>query len=461
MNRHGIEDTIAAAATAPGESGIGIIRISGAGALSVAGAVFACPSGRSPASFKSHTIHYGWITDAAGARIDEVLLTMMRAPGTYTREDVVEINCHGGLLAMRRVLERVLESGCRIAEPGEFTRRAFTNGRIDLAQAEAVLDVIRAKTDAALKAGVAQLKGKLSSELGRVSSRLLEALAELEAGIDFCEEGVDARNDGLSAKVRECADRLERVLDGCRRGRVLREGIKTVICGKANAGKSSLLNALLREERSLVTPIAGTTRDTIEEVIDIRGIPVRIVDTAGILEPRDLVEKKALERTRRSIGEADLVILVFDGARKLDADDRLLMRRLKGKNVIPVINKTDLKARVDRDAIAASFGEPVGLCAKSGKNIHGLEEAVVQAVCKGTEAPFAGAVFLSNQRHIQAVKKIKKLVEEAGDCLDNKLPPEFCAQNIKDAVAMLDELLGRRFSEELLDRIFSRFCIGK
>jgi len=475
MQKYNLNDTIAAIATSAGEAGIGIVRLSGPQALKIADKVFFSKDGVKPSAYKTYTVHYGWIVGHMNSWpverlenfnrqtkiIDEVLLTVMRSPRSYTREDVVEINCHGGIVAMRAVLELVLENGARMAEPGEFTKRAFLNGRIDLAQAEAVLDIIRAKTDSALRLGVEQLKGEVSRRISQLRNILLEALSVLEAGIDFPEEELGI--GGLKG-VREALDKAEKeiksILDTARRGRVMREGLHVVICGRPNVGKSSLLNALLRQERSIVTPVPGTTRDTIEEIIDIKGIPVRIVDTAGILEPRDLVEKKAVQRSHKSIGAADLVILLFDGSRKICAQDKALIKRLKNKKVIAVINKIDLKQKIERGQILNDFKRTVDICAKKPANINLLEDAIASFVYKG-EINFNQPAIVSSLRHIRVLSSAQKLIAEAAKSSDNKLSPEFIAQDAKDALALIDELLGKRFSEDLLEKIFADFCIGK
>jgi tRNA modification GTPase len=458
MKLQNFDDTIVAIATAVGESGIGIVRISGKQALAVADDIFISRDGKKPSSFKTYTTHYGWIM-----KVDEVILTVMRSPKSFTREDTVEINCHGGIVALRKVLDLALEHGCRLAEPGEFTKRAFLNGRIDLAQAEAVLDIIRAKTDSALMVGIEQLKGHLSKELHKIRQAFLDSLALLEANIDFPDEEISASETKKIMNCLKTADNdLNRILASSKTGRVFREGISVVICGKPNVGKSSLLNALLKQERSIVTPVAGTTRDTIEEIIDIKGIPVRIVDTAGIIEPRDLVEKEAVERSKKYIHSADLVIMVFDASRQLEKQDDLLIRKLSGKATIAVINKMDLKPKLQRQKITKRFNCLVEISAKKMKNINLLEEAIADSVYKGkvrTPEP----VLVSNLRHIESIRKAQKLIAEAINSLDNNklLPSEFIAQDIKDALGHIDGVLGRNFSGDLLDKIFSKFCIGK
>ncbi|MFH1355338.1 MAG: tRNA uridine-5-carboxymethylaminomethyl(34) synthesis GTPase MnmE [Candidatus Omnitrophota bacterium] len=465
-------DTIAAVATPIGESGIGIVRISGKDALSIADKVFVSKDNRKLEVFKTYTTHYGFIIDPRKARriqhpgsntkyIDEVILTVMRAPKSYTKEDVVEINCHGGIVALRRMLDLVLETGCRLAEPGEFTKRAFLNGRIDLAQAEAVLDIIRAKNDSALKVSLEQLRGGLSKCINQIRGDLLDLLCLLEANIDFPEEGIEKVDlQEISQKINNLQIQLKKILDTSKQGRILREGVHVVICGKPNVGKSSLLNALLEQERSIVTSIPGTTRDTIEEIIDIKGIPVRIVDTAGILEPRDLVEKKSVSRSKRYIDLADLVILLFDGSERLSKDDEALIGKLKKKTVIAVINKNDLRQKIEKDKIAKKFKEVVGISAKKARNINLLVDAIANLVYKGRVAS-CEPVVVSRLRQIESIREAEKLVAEAAKSLDNKLSLEFIAQDIKDALLYLDQLLGKKFSENLLDKIFSEFCIGK
>jgi tRNA modification GTPase len=459
MGKEDLTETIAAISTPIGEGGIGIVRISGREALMIADKIFVSSRGK-PSGFSTYTIHYGKIVESLKV-VDEVILTVMRAPKTYTKEDVVEINCHGGIVALRDVLDLVLKNGARLAYPGEFTKRAFLNGRIDLAQAEAVIDIIRAKTDSALRLGLSQLKGGLSKEINKFRESILDILVQLEASIDFPEEEAHKLElKKLSVKIEEINANFKNLIESSRPARVLREGIHLVICGKPNAGKSSLLNTLLKEERAIVTPLAGTTRDTIEEIIDIKGIPVRIVDTAGIIEPRDLVEKKALMRSKEEIELADLVIVVFDGSKKLSNEDLLLIKRLKSKTVIAVINKIDLKQRIDRKKLALEFKQLVDISAKKSTNIAMLEKAIADLIYRGGILN-PESIMVSNLRHIQLVRKAQKNIAQAGESLDNELPFEFVAQDLREALGFLDEVLGKRFSADLLDKIFSEFCIGK
>ncbi len=473
MNLSDSNDTIAAISTPIGESGIGIVRMSGESALQIADRVFVSKNGKELSDFKTYTTHYGWIVKKSQIRrhkpqvekpeevIDEVILTVMRSPRSYTREDIVEINCHGGIVALRRALDLILENGCRLAEPGEFTKRAFLNGRIDLAQAEAVLDIIRAKTDSALQVGQEQLRGVLSNEVNRAREILLEVLSVLETNIDFPDEDISRADTHENMNKLKAADNLLKdILSSADYGRVFREGISAVICGRTNVGKSSFLNALLRQERSIVTPVAGTTRDTVEEVIDIKGIPVKIIDTAGIIEPRDLVERKAVQRSKRYIAMADLVILVFDGSRRLAKEDEVLIRKLKNKLVLCLINKMDLKQKIERDRLMRRFGCLIDISAKKNKNINLFEDALAGLMHHG-KIKSPESILVSNRRHIEKIKKAQKLIAEAANSLDNKLSPEFVSQDVRDALSCLDDMLGKSFSEDLLERIFSEFCIGK
>jgi tRNA modification GTPase len=458
--KNNLEDTISAISTAQGEGGIGIVRLSGRKALSTAGKIFVGSTKTKLKDFKSYTMHYGKIIDC-GIIIDEVILSVMRGPKSYTRQDVVEINCHGGIVALHKVLELTLKYGCRLASPGEFTKRAFLNGRIDLAQAEAVIDTIRAKTDSALKISLEQLRGGLSREINKIRQKLLDLLVVLEASIDFPEEDIPMQDLAkISLGLAAVDVQLNVLLSSASGGRILREGLYVVICGKPNVGKSSLLNALLKQERSIVTPVAGTTRDTIEEVIDIKGIPVKLADTAGILKPRNLIEKKAVKLSLRQISLADLVIILFDASNELNDQDRELIKKVKNKNVLAVINKIDLKSRIEKDEIAAGFSKVVMLSARSGKNLNLLEDALYDFVYQG-KRPNPELMLVSNLRHIHALWDAQKLVGQARVILADKLPVEFLTQNLKDTCVYLDKILGKDFSAELLDRIFADFCIGK
>lgn len=476
-----LDDTIAAIATSAGEAGIGIVRMSGKKTLEIADAIFVPKSGIPPSQCAGYTMHYGFIAgelrdeavcmresnkgnnNAGNQRnyIDEVLLTVMRAPKSYTREDMIEINCHGGMVALRAVLDLVLAKGCRLAYPGEFTRRAFLNGRIDLSQSEAVLDIIKAKTESALRMGVQQLKGVLSVQIKRIRKGLLDMQAVLEANIDFPEEEIDsAIGPEVVSGLGEVDESMKKILFSSQQARACREGVYIVICGMPNVGKSSLLNAFLKRERAIVTHIPGTTRDTIEEILDINGIPVVLVDTAGIVKPTDLLSKKAMQRTGHYVRRADIIMVMFDGSRSLSKEDESLFRKAVSKPAIAVINKIDLRQRINKGKIMDKFRRVVEISAKNSKNIDVLRKSIADLVSKDNIL-INDSVLVSNTRHIQALKKAQKRVARAKESAENGLSVEFISEDIKDAVGYLDEILGNKFREDILERIFSEFCIGK
>ncbi len=455
----GLEDTIAAIATPTGVGGIGIVRLGGPQVLSIADNVFR-PKGKiKPSQAEGFTVHYGWIVNTHNAIIDEVLLTVMRAPKSYTGQDVVEIGCHGGWAVVRAVLDIVLNAGARLAEPGEFTKRAFLNGRMDLAQAEAVLDIIRAKTEAFVRVSQHQLKGQLSDEIENIRGVLMSVYTTLEALINFPEDDIDAQtHDDVCKRLEDQNKRIQTLLANSHNGRLLKEGIRVVLCGKPNVGKSSLLNVLLKQPRAIVTDIAGTTRDVLEEEAQIRGIPLQLVDTAGILEPRDLIEQEAVKRSHLYIQSADLVLLVLDHSLPLQDQDRLLIEQLKDRPVVVVVNKCDLPSALDLTQV--SFEKLVKVCALQQQGIDQLEQAIVEAVWQGEGLDTQG-VLVSNLRHIQALKQTVVELEAAGGLMGEGLSLEFISEHIKAAVNQLDAVLGRNIDEDLLESIFSEFCIGK
>lgn len=461
MLQGSLTDTIVAISTPPGESGIAIVRLSGKEALAVADKIFLAKDKTKPSTYKTYTTHYGWIVEKKSEIIDEVILTVMRAPKSYTREDVVEINCHGGIVVSKKILELVLEHSCRLAHPGEFTKRAFLSGRIDISQAEAVLDIIRAKTDLARKLGVEHLKGGLSKRINQVREQCLNLLAIIEAKIDFPEDEIDnAQTREIHPLLENIHVRLKQLLANSQQGRLIQEGISAVICGRPNVGKSSLLNALLRQERSIVTSIAGTTRDTIEEIIDLRGVPLKIVDTAGIIEPKDIVEKKAVSRSQRYLGLADLVILVLDGSRPFSAQDRLLIQKIRAKPNLIVINKIDLTQKINKDYLLKHFKKVVEISCLKNKNIDRLEEEILRCIWQG-EIPTPEGYALTKLRQTQLLKKSLQHVIQARDSFKRNLSWEFVSQDLQDSLGLLDEILGKKFNAELLERIFNDFCIGK
>jgi tRNA modification GTPase len=456
------EDTIAAIATPWGEGAIGIVRLSGLQATAIVDKVFLAKNKKPILDSKTFSLRYGWIAGDRGVIVDEVVVSLMRAPKSYTREDVVEINSHGGARPLALILELVLANGARMAEPGEFTKRAFLNGRLDLAQAEAVLDIIRAKSDLALKNSLSQLSGTISRQIKSLRKNMLEILADMEASVDFSEEDISAVSlvsfqNRLFSVNAQLKDLIERGF----KGKIIRDGLKVVIFGKPNVGKSSLLNALLKQERAIVTSIAGTTRDTIEEYINIKGLAVQLIDTAGMLKHRNKIEKEALLRTRKALHECDLVLFVLDGSSALTKEDWTLAQQIKDKKVLVVVNKSDKKRRIKVPAMAANFSKPaIEVSALKGKNIEVLEEAIYRTVFDG--GPFAdeGAV-VSNARHMDILKKSLMACEAACATLAKKLSLEFVALDLRKAVDGLGALTGEVFSDKLLDVIFSKFCIGK
>jgi len=468
--RINLSDTICAISTSIGRSGIGIVRISGKDALTIADKIFVSKDGKKPSEFKTYTTHYGWILEKKPETpnpkpetVDEVILTIMRAPKSYTKEDIVEINCHGGIVPLRKTLELVLSEGARLAEPGEFTKRAFLNGRIDLSQAEAVLDIVRAQTDKALEIGLRQLKGEFSFKIKEIRQQLIEILANLQADIDFpleeiqtlSQEEVIKRLDSLIKKIKD-------LILSSQRGKILREGLSLVICGKPNVGKSSILNRLLREERAIVTSVPGTTRDTIEEIINIKGIPFRITDTAGILEPRDLIEKKAIERTQKAIKKADLILIVFDGSLPLSHKDKFLLKKIKNKNFVPVINKIDLKQKINLEELKEKMNSDgfIKISALKRKGLEKLEEEITKKVWRG-KVNLSEEIIVSNIRHIDALKRSFEALKRTERNILNSFSGEFLTLDLKEAIDCLGEITGETIQEDLLDKIFSEFCIGK
>ncbi|KXG44788.1 tRNA uridine-5-carboxymethylaminomethyl(34) synthesis GTPase MnmE [Tepidibacillus infernus] len=454
-------DTIAAISTALGEGGIAIVRVSGNEAIDIVDRLY---RGRKKLStVDSHTIHYGKLIDKCGQVIDEVMVTVMRAPRTYTKEDVVEVNCHGGLVSVRRVLDAILEEGARLAEPGELTKRAFLNGRIDLSQAEAVIDLIRSKTDKAMQLALKQVEGKLSRKIKELRQTLLEVLAHIEVTIDYPEHDVESvTHELLLSKTKEVKKEINYLLDTASQGKILREGLSTVIIGRPNVGKSSLLNTLIHENKAIVTEIAGTTRDIIEEYINIKGVPLKLVDTAGIRETEDLVEKIGVERSRKALEEADLVLLVLNFNQELSEDDLRLMELVQGLHVIVIINKTDLPQKIDLDLVKQKIPDArmILMSVIKEQGIDQLEETI-------SELFFAGQIqtedltYVSNARHISLLKRALQSIEDAIHSIEDWLPIDMIAIDVKNAWDLLGEIIGEAVSEDLIDQIFSQFCVGK
>jgi len=457
------EETIAAISTPFGESGIGIVRISGPLAEPIAQKLFKPKKNHS--YLISHHFNYGEIIDTQkGTPIDEVLLVLMKSPKTYTREDIVEIHCHGGYLILQKVLELVLKQGARMAQPGEFTKRAFLNGRIDLTQAEAVIDLIKAKTMTSLEIANQQLRGWLSKEMTELKSRLVEHLALIEAHIDFPEEEIEPISSaGMKRDLEGMIHQMEERVASYEEGKIFREGISCAIIGKTNVGKSSLLNILLREERAIVTPVPGTTRDVIEEVLNIEGIPVRLMDTAGLRKPLDSVELEGVKRTKERVTDADFVLLVLDGSRALDEDDMEIFKEIEGKKKVVALNKIDLPLRVSTEDLKSWFKEDpiVSISALKNEGIDDLKKAIYTSLIHRQVRSSPEHVIVANIRHKTALAKTKDNLSNTLKGLEEGTSLEFIAFEIRSALEALGEMVGETTNEEVLNRIFEQFCIGK
>jgi tRNA modification GTPase len=457
------EETIAAISTPFGESGIGIVRMSGSSAEAIARKLFK-PKRNQPCFF-SHHFHYGEIIDnQSGKAVDEVLIVLMKSPKTYTTEDIVEIHCHGGYLILQKVLELVLKSGARMAQPGEFTKRAFLNGRIDLTQAEAVIDMIRAKTAVSLEIANQQLRGRLNEELGRFKAGLIEDLALIEAHIDFPEEEIEPISlRKMEHGIRGMVQQLEGWVASYEEGRVFREGISCAIIGKTNVGKSSLLNALLKEERAIVTAIPGTTRDVIEEILSIRGIPVRLIDTAGLRRAGDSIEQEGMRKAKERLADSDFVLLMLDGSRVLDEDDEEIFEEVKGKKKVVIVNKDDLPREISVSKVGNRFmGDPiVSISALKGEGIDDLKKTIYTSLIQRDVRTSPEELIVANIRHKNALIQISDNLSNAMEGMVEGTSFEFIAFEIRSALEALGELVGETTNEEVLNRIFDQFCIGK
>lgn len=460
MTPHSINDTIVAISTPIGEGGIGIVRMSGPAALAIADDIFVPKGTGAPSSFASHTVHFGRIAHPV---IDEVLLTVMKAPRTYTKEDTVEINCHGGIQATKKVLELVMKKGARLAEPGEFTKRAFLNGRIDLAQAEAVLDVIRSKTDGALKVAIAQLEGGLSQEVNALRDEIVAIAAHVETSIDFTDEDPDTAADAeLGRRSAIVVERLEALADSYGEGAIFREGVLAIICGKPNVGKSSLMNLLLKRDRVIVSPVPGTTRDTVEEMISLGGVPVRLVDTAGIARGRDALEREGIRRSKGHIGMADIALFMLDATTGITPADRKILSLLKGRKKLVIVNKIDAgkKLTAQKAAAACPGDRVVAISVEKRTNIAALEKAVADLIWGGKFVQGEGAV-VSNARHKELLDKALANMVSVRRLFEEEASPELIAVDLREAIAHLGLMVGKAVSDDVLDRVFQRFCIGK
>lgn len=457
-------DTIAAISTPPGEGAISIVRLSGEQAISIADAVF--QSGKKKLiDVSSHTIHYGHIFDPEKYQMmDEVMVSIMRKPKTFTREDVVEINCHGGIVVVNQILQLVLRQGARLAEPGEFTKRAFLNGRVDLSQAEAVMDLIRAKTDKAMNLAINQLDGNLSRLIRQLRQEILETLAQVEVNIDYPEydDVEELTTRLLLEKANQVQKQIQALLQTAQQGKILREGLSTAIIGRPNVGKSSLLNHLLREEKAIVTDIAGTTRDVIEEYVNVRGVPLKLVDTAGIRETEDIVEKIGVERSRRALSEADLILLVLNQSESLTPEDKQLLDITSGNKRIILLNKTDLPSRINQeDLVPYLENEPAfPISVLTSEGLDQLEQAIADLFFGGNTGD-KDASYLSNTRHIALLEKAEHSLAEVIQGIESGMPVDLVQIDMTRCWDYLGEIVGDSVQDELITQLFSQFCLGK
>jgi tRNA modification GTPase len=460
------DETIAAVSTPLGEGGIGIVRLSGKDSVRIAAKIFRSPGNKRLKDLKSHRIIYGFINDpSTGKKIDEVLVSVMRAPHSYTREDIVEINCHSGMPILRKTLDMVLKRGARLAEPGEFTKRAFINGRIDLSQAEAVLDLIRSRTDESRRIALEQLQGGVSETITALRDRLTNVCADIEAYIDFPEDEIEAASEKeLLGLMRGIGKELRTLLKTYDEARFFREGLYTAIVGRPNVGKSSLLNALLKKERAIVTEIPGTTRDVIEECLNIKGLPLRIMDTAGIREVEDMAEREGVKRSLKSIDNADLVIAILDQSEPLQPEDFEILEKVRDKNTIFVLNKCDLQTKIDKKGFESCIMHPVScilaVSATRGDGLEKLKESIFTSCLKDWKEEREGVV-VTNIRHKLSIEKAEASVGRAVDALTGDQPLEIVALELREALDSLGEIVGVVTTEDILNKIFSDFCIGK
>ena len=458
-------DTIAAIATAMTNSGIGIIRISGEDAFTVIDRIYQSKNGKKKLSEeKSHTVHYGYIVDDTKENkiIDEVMVLIMRAPNTYTREDKVEIDCHGGVLVMQKILDTVVCHGARPAEPGEFTKRAFLNGRIDLTQAESVMDVISSKNEFALKSSISQLQGSLQKEIKELREKIIYEIAFIESALDDPEHiNIDGYGQKLKTVAEECKERIEHLLDTADNGKILKEGIDTVIVGKPNAGKSSLMNVLLKKERAIVTDIAGTTRDVLEEQMNLNGITLNIIDTAGIRDTEDIVEKIGVDKAKDYLVNADLIIYVVDSSTPLDENDEKIMEMIKDRTALVLLNKSDLDTVTTEEMIASHLDQKIiKVSMKENQGVDELENAIKELFFHG-KVELNDEVYITNARHKAALSNAKDSLNMVLDSIAMEMPEDFYSIDLMNTYEELGNILGESLGEDLVNEIFSKFCTGK
>ncbi|MBU3091157.1 tRNA uridine-5-carboxymethylaminomethyl(34) synthesis GTPase MnmE [Clostridium sp. CF011] len=454
-------DTIAAIATSIGEGGISIIRVSGDMSIDIVNSIFIGKNNRKLHDLKSYTMRYGHIIDKNGSRLDEVIISYMKGPKSFTAEDTIEINCHGGVVGTNRILQEVILAGARMAEPGEFTKRAFLNGRIDLSQAEAVIDIIRAKTDLSMKSALMQSEGSISREIKNIRNKLLSVIASIEVTVDYPEEDIEeVTAEKVNEDVIDIISEIDTLLSTADEGKILREGLSTVIVGKPNVGKSSLLNALVKEKRAIVTDVPGTTRDAIEEYINIEGIPVKIVDTAGIRETEDIVEKIGVEKSKEKIDEADLVILILDSSKKLTHEDREIIKYIKNKKYIVLLNKSDLGGKIEIEELQSLKSKYItNVSVKTGEGLNHVKEYIKDLFFKG-EIKTEG-IFVTNNRHKESLIRAKENLESSLNALEYTLAIDLASIDIRNAWISLGEITGEILEEDIIHKIFSEFCLGK
>ena len=458
-------DTIAAIATAMTNSGIGIIRISGEDAFTVIDRIYQSKNGKKKLSEeKSHTVHYGYIVNDTKENkiIDEVMVLIMRAPNTYTREDTVEIDCHGGVLVMQKILDTVVCHGARPAEPGEFTKRAFLNGRIDLTQAESVMDVISSKNEFALKSSISQLQGSLQKEIKELREKIIYEIAFIESALDDPEHiNIDGYGQKLKTVAEECKEKIEHLLDTADNGKILKEGIDTVIVGKPNAGKSSLMNVLLKKERAIVTDIAGTTRDVLEEQMNLNGITLNIIDTAGIRDTEDIVEKIGVDKAKDYLVNADLIIYVVDSSTPLDENDEKIMEMIKDRTALVLLNKSDLDTVTTEEMIASHLDQKIiKVSMKENQGVDELENAIKELFFHG-KVELNDEVYITNARHKAALSNAKDSLNMVLDSIAMEMPEDFYSIDLMNTYEELGNILGESLGEDLVNEIFSKFCTGK
>ena len=456
-------DTITSISTPMGEGAIGIVRLSGPQAVEIADKLY--KGKHLLKDVPSHTINYGHIIDPDTKEVvEEVMVSVLRAPKTFTREDIIEINCHGGILTINRVLELTMTHGARIAEPGEFTKRAFLNGRIDLSQAEAVMDFIRSKTDRASKVAMNQIEGRLSDLIKKQRQSILEILAQVEVNIDYPEyDDVEyATTEFLLEQSKEIKQEINRLLDTGAQGKIMREGLSTVIVGKPNVGKSSMLNNLIQDNKAIVTEVAGTTRDVLEEYVNVRGVPLRLVDTAGIRETEDIVEKIGVERSRKALSQADLILFVLNNNEALTQEDYTLYEVVKNEDVIVIVNKMDLEQNINIDEVKEMIGT-TPLIQTSMLKQEGIDELEIQIrdLFFGGEVQNQDMTYVSNSRHISLLKQARQTIQDAIDAAESGVPMDMVQIDLTRTWEILGEIIGETASDELIDQLFSQFCLGK